>query len=71
MTYPKLAGQHADYLYVALKSYKTEGQASHGRANAIMQTQVKSFSNAELKALAKYLGSLPGEMKTVPQSRFR
>lgn len=69
--YPKLAGQHADYLYVALKSYKTEGQASHGRANAIMQGQVKNFSNAELKALAKYLGSLPGEMKTVPQSRFR
>jgi cytochrome c553 len=23
--YPKIAGQHADYLYVALKAYKTEG----------------------------------------------
>ena len=69
--YPKLAGQHADYLYVALKAYKTQGQVSHGRSNAIMQGQVKSFSNAELKAIAKYLGSLPGELQTVPQSRFR
>jgi len=69
--YPKLAGQHADYLYVALKAYKTQGQASHGRGNAIMQGQVKDFSNAELKAIAKYLGSLPGELQTVPQSRFR
>jgi cytochrome c553 len=24
-SYPKLAGQHADYLYVALKSYKATG----------------------------------------------
>lgn len=69
--YPKLAGQHADYLYVALKSYKTEGAGTHGRGNAIMAGQVKQFSNAELKAIAKYLGSLPGELKTVPQSRFR
>jgi cytochrome c553 len=69
--YPKLAGQHADFLYVALKSYKTEGAATHGRGNAIMQAQVKQFSNAELKAIAKYLGSLPGELQTVPQSRFR
>ncbi len=24
-TYPKIAGQHADYLYVALKAYRTSG----------------------------------------------
>ena len=69
--YPKLAGQHADFLYVALKSYKAENAATHGRGNAIMQAQVKQFSNAELKAMAKYIASLPGELKTVPQSRFR
>jgi cytochrome c553 len=34
--YPKIAGQHGDYLYAALKAYKTEGQSRHGRANAIM-----------------------------------
>ena len=69
--YPKIAGQHADYLFVALKSYKTEGNATWGRANPVMAGVVKQFSNAELKELANYVGSLPGELKTVPQSKFR
>ena len=70
-TYPKLAGQHADYLYVALKAYQTEGNPQVGRGNAIMAGQVKQFSAAELKAIAKYLASLPGDLRTVPQSKFR
>ena len=69
--YPKLAGQYADYLYVALKAYKTEGNPQVGRNNPIMAGQVKPFSNAELRALANYLGSLPGELVTQPQSKFR
>jgi hypothetical protein len=36
-----------------------------------MAAQAKQFSHAELKALAKYIGSLPGELKTVPESRFK
>jgi cytochrome c553 len=70
-SYPKLAGQYADYLYVALKSYKTEGNAMIGRGNAIMAGQAKQFSNAELKAIANYLASLPGDVHTVKQSSFR
>jgi cytochrome c553 len=70
-SYPKIAGQHADYLYVALRAYRTEGNANIGRNNAIMAGMVKQFSNAELKAMAQYLGSLPGDLRTVPQSRFR
>jgi cytochrome c553 len=70
-SYPKIAGQHADYLYVALKAYKVEGNPQLGRGNAIMAGQVKQFSPAELKAMANYIGSLPGELRTVPQSRFR
>jgi cytochrome c553 len=70
-SYPKLAGQHADFLYVALKAYKTEGNANVGRGNPIMGGQVKPISNAELKAMANYIASLPGELQTVPQSKFR
>ena len=70
-SYPKIAGQHADYLYVALKAYKTEANPQVGRGNAIMAGQVKQFSTAELKAMAQYIGSLPGELRTVPQSKFR
>ena len=70
-SYPKLAGQHADYLFVALKSYAIGAQPQIGRSNAIMGAQVQQFSRAELKAMADYLGSLPGELCTVPQSKFR
>ncbi|WP_184857649.1 cytochrome c [Acidovorax soli] len=70
-SYPHIAGQHADYLFVALKSYKAEKNANVGRSNAIMAGVAKQFTNAELKALANYLGSLEGDMHTVPQSRFR
>ena len=70
-SYPRIAGQHKDYLFVALKSYKTEGLRTWGRSNAIMGGVAKQFSNAELKALANYVGSLDGELKTVPQSKFR
>ena len=70
-SYPKLAGQHADYLLVALKSYKTENNAKVGRGNAIMAGMAKQYTNAELKTLAKYISSVEGELKTVPQSRFR
>jgi hypothetical protein len=31
----------------------------------------KQFSNAELKELSNYIGSLPTDLKVVPQSRFR
>jgi cytochrome c553 len=69
--YPKIAGQYSDYLFVALKAYKTEGNALVGRSNAIMGGIAKQFSNAELKEMANYVGGLPGELKTVPESRFR
>ncbi len=70
-SYPKVAGQHADYLFVALKSYKVEGQATWGRSNGIMGGIAKQFSNAELKELAAYVSTLPGDVKTVPQKKFR
>jgi cytochrome c553 len=69
--YPKIAGQHSDYLYFALKSYKVEGVQQIGRSNPIMAGVAKQFSNEELRVLAEYVGSLPGELQTVQLSRFR
>lgn len=69
--YPKIAGQHADYLYVALKAYKTEGAATVGRGNPIMAAQVKQFTLPQLRQIADYLGSLPGELRTVKEGYFR
>lgn len=70
-SYPKIAGQHADYLFVALRAYGVEGNTYVGRGNPIMVGQVKNFSREELKLMAQYIGSLPGELRTVPQSKFR
>ena len=69
--FPKIAGQHRDYLYVALKSYKTEDAATWGRNNPVMGGIAKQFSLTELKLIANYLGTQPGELKVVPQSKFR
>lgn len=69
--YPKLAGQHEDYVLVALKAYQTDKAGPVGRANPIMMAQAKMFTLPELKLLAHYVGGLQSDLKTVPQSKFR
>ena len=69
--YPKIAGQHSDYLFVALKAYTKENNPEVGRSNAVMGGMAKLFSPAELKELAEYVGSLPTELKTIPQNKFK
>ncbi len=70
-SYPKLAGQHPDYLYVALREYQTVGNPKIGRNNAIMMGMARPYTHAEAKVLASYIATLPTELKTVPQSRWR
>lgn len=69
-TYPKLAGQHADYLVFALKQYQ-RGQAVGAQAvvgsaalrtNAIMGAFAKPLSETDIKNLAAYLASLPSDL---------
>lgn len=70
-SYPKIAGQHGDYLWAALKAYKTENNPKLGRTQPIMSGVVRQFSSAELKELADYVGALPGELRVVPQKKFK
>ena len=69
--YPKLAGQNADYLYVALKAYQTDHNPLIGRNNAIMMGMARPYTHAEIKMIAGYLSSLPGDVKTVQLDEFR
>ncbi|WEF31245.1 c-type cytochrome [Pseudoduganella chitinolytica] len=62
-SYPKLAGQHRDYLEHALVAYK-RADGANGRNNAIMTGQVKPLSNQDIKDIAAYLHSLPGTLTT-------
>ena len=61
-TYPKLAGQHPDYLAHALTAYKHTDNPSIGRKNAIMAGQAAALSATEIQDLAAYLGSLPSAL---------
>lgn len=70
-SYPKLAGQHGDYLYIALREYQTDKNPLVGRNNAIMMGMARPFTPAEAKTLADYFSTLPSELATVPQSRWR
>ncbi len=70
-TTPKLAGQHADYLYVALKAYQTNKNPQVGRGNAMMVGMSGQYSHKELKLMADYIASLPGDLRVVPESSFR
>jgi cytochrome c553 len=70
-SYPKIGGQHADYLFFALKAYTVEGNSMIGRSNGIMAGIAKQYTPAEMREIAKYLSTVEGELKVVPQSRFR
>jgi cytochrome c553 len=60
--YPKLAGQHADYIAEALKAYKRGTDGPNGRGNAIMGGQAQALSDADIQNVAAYLHSLPGTL---------
>jgi cytochrome c553 len=53
--FPTLAGQYSDYLYHALKDYK-----SGKRKNPIMAGQVQSLSDEDLADLAAYFSKQKG-----------
>lgn len=55
--YPRLAGQYHDYLARALHEYKTGD-----RQNAIMAGFVKTLSDADIDALARYFGAMPTKL---------
>ena len=56
-SYPRLSGQHEDYLVHALRDYKDEK-----RKNPIMGAQAKQLSRTDMENLAAYYASRPGMM---------
>ncbi len=64
--FPKLAGQHKDYLFKVLSDYK-----SGVRKNAIMSGQVTNLSRQDMQDLAAYYASVSGSLHIVPISRLK
>jgi cytochrome c553 len=63
-SYPKLAGQHADYLVHALTAYKRGNKVANGRSNPIMAGMAQPLSDRDMADIAAYLQSLPGPLVT-------
>ncbi|ALK98897.1 cytochrome C [Massilia sp. WF1] len=61
-SYPKLAGQHADYLVHALTSYQRGNKGISGRNNPIMAGMAQPLSDQDKADIAAYLQSLPGPL---------
>jgi len=61
-SYPKLAGQHQDYLAHALVAYQRGSEVRNGRVNAIMNGQAKALSSKDIQNMAAYIHSLPGNL---------
>lgn len=61
-SYPKLAGQHEDYLRHALVAYRRGDTAMNGRNNAIMGAQAKPLTDKDIQNIAAYFHSLPGTL---------
>jgi cytochrome c553 len=61
-SYPKLAGQHADYLVHALTAYKRGDKVMNGRNNPIMAGMAQPLSDRDMVDIAAYLQSLPGSL---------
>jgi len=63
--FPKLGGQHYDYLLHSLKAYKS-GQ----RKNPIMAGQAKDLTTKEMEALAAYYSKQHSTLHVVPLHRL-
>jgi cytochrome c553 len=57
-TYPRIAGQYADYIAHTLKDYK-----SGARKNAIMAGFAQTLSDQDIADLAVYFQSLEGDLE--------
>jgi cytochrome c553 len=60
--YPRLAGQHRDYLVTALDAYKRGDNSQVGRKNAIMAGQATGLSRQEIEDIAAFLSGLSGPL---------
>lgn len=63
---PKLAGQHAAYLFKQMKEFKPGQDGKPARVNAIMNGMIAAYSEAQMKDLAAYFASqkqIGGELK--------
>jgi cytochrome c553 len=63
---PKLAGQHAAYLFKQMKNFKASAEGKSERVNAIMNGMIAPYTEEQMKDFAAYFAAQKqngGEMK--------
>ena len=50
---------------------QTEGNPHFGRNNAVMSAMAKTLTANDIDQVTSWLSSLPGELRTVPQAKFK
>jgi cytochrome c553 len=63
---PKLAGQHAAYLFKQMKNFKAKADGKSDRVNAIMNGMIAPYGEEQMKDLSAYFSTQKqsgGEMK--------
>ena len=63
---PKLAGQHAAYLFKQMQNFKANAEGKSERVSAIMNGMIAAFTEEQMKDFAAYFASqkqLGGELK--------
>lgn len=54
---PKLAGQHAAYLYKQMKNFKADAAGKSERVNAIMNGMIAPYTDEQMKDFAAYFAA--------------
>ncbi|MEW6165492.1 MAG: c-type cytochrome [Pseudomonadota bacterium] len=54
---PKLAGQHAAYLFKQMKDFKAGGEGQSGRMNPIMNGMIAPYTEEQMKDFAAYFAA--------------
>ena len=54
---PKLAGQHADYLFKQMHDFKAAEGATPKRVNAIMNGMIAAYDEAQMRDIAAYFAT--------------
>ncbi len=61
---PKLAGQHADYLYKQMKNFKADDGKQPERTSAIMNGMIAAFDEGQMRDMAAYFAAQSQQNET-------
>jgi len=69
--YPRLGGQHKDYIITALNAYKQGDKSLIGRKNPVMKQFAGNLKDEDIAQIAAYFSKLTPSLTTEPRPYTR